>query len=455
MTLATTRIFAQISSTSASDDDRAALQEHLGRDALHASYDRRFSRAYFLSKDGKRVPKMHRFGSRTLPQCEYAVLVDDSRRCVLVVDVDQDGTAGGWAECINPDVLHQLNALAARGLGPAWVGVNPTNGRCQAIWMIDPVYAAPGRRSSNIELWETTARELSEFVGGDHCFSRKFSRNPFCTNGGKTAYFWHCQHTHIHRVRDLLDAVRGTHQEERMSSGRARIEAARAAARSTRQADENAAEYPSDIVDGIRVYWSEPGIAMRDETAFRHALRSGYELKSQGKRLTDRAIIDAYLTAYQTAQEIGAGLRPSEIPSVRDLDSMARRVRSYVYAGKSVEPERMTVAQSSAGRKALATMGRKGGQKSAQRWKTDPDSEYAQGRRETLAAANARRALSGDVLESKVKAALLEARVQQANDPTSKELAAEFGVSVRRIQQVRKTLGLAAKRGRAKKSETP
>ena len=360
MTLATTRDIAQISSTSASDDDRAALQEHLGRDALHASYDRRFSRAYFLSKDGNRVPKMHRFGSRTLPQCEYAVLVDDSRRCVLVVDVDQDGTAGGWAESINPDVLHQLNALAARGLGPAWVGVNPTNGRCQAIWMIDPVYAAPGRRSSNSKLWETTARELSEFVGGDQCFSRKFSRNPFCTHGGKTAYFWHCQHTRIHRVRDLLDAVRGTHQEDRMSSGRARIEAARAASRSARHAAENAAAYPSDIVDGIRVYWSEPGIAMRDETAFRHALRSGYELKSQGKRLTDRAIIDAYLTAYQTAQEIGAGLRPSEIPSVRDLDSMARRVRSYVYAGKSVEPERMTVAQSSAGRKALATMGRKG-----------------------------------------------------------------------------------------------
>ena len=63
MTLATTRDIAQISSTSASDDDRAALQEHLGRDALHASYDRRFSRAYFLSKDGNRVPKMHRFGS--------------------------------------------------------------------------------------------------------------------------------------------------------------------------------------------------------------------------------------------------------------------------------------------------------------------------------------------------------------------------------------------------------
>ena len=450
MTLATTRDIAQISSTSASDDDRAALQEHLGRDALHASYDRRFSRAYFLSKDGNRVPKMHRFGSRTLPQCEYAVLVDDSRRCVLVVDVDQDGTAGGWAESINPDVLHQLNALAARGLGPAWVGVNPTNGRCQAIWMIDPVYAAPGRRSSNIELWETTARELSEFVGGDQCFSRKFSRNPFCTNGGKTAYFWHCQHTRIHRVRDLLDAVRGTHQEERMSSGRARIEAARAASRSARHAAENAAAYPSDIVDGIRVYWSEPGIAMRDETAFRHALRSGYELKNQGKRLTDRAIIDAYLTAYQTAQEIGAGLPPSQKTSVRDLDSMARRVRSYVYAGKSVEPERMTVAQSSAGRKALATMGRKGGQKSAQRWKTDPDSEYAQGRRETLAAANERRKVNATADQFAIASWFLKANAETGEWPTVAEAMDEFRCSRSTVKRALQNAGIVLPRGRKK-----
>ena len=427
MTLATTSAIAQISSTSASDDDRAALQEHLGRDALHASYDRRFSRAYFLAKDGTRVPKMHRFGSRTLPMCQYAVLVDDARRAVLVVDIDREGRAGGWAESINADALAALNRLAAQRLGPAWVGVNPSSGKCQAIWMIDPVYAAPRQRSSNIELWEITARELSAFVGGDQCFSRKFSRNPFCTNGGENAYFWHCQHTQIHRLRDLLDAVRGDQpKEQSMSSGRARIDAARAATAAHASAPSTV---PSDLVDGIRVYWSEPGIAMRDETAFRHALRTGYELKNQGKRLTDRAIIDAYLTAYQTAQEIGAGLRPSEIPSVRDLDTMARRVRSYVYAGKSVEPEAMQVAQSSAGRKALSTMGRRGGQKAAERWKTEPEGAYAKRERAKLAAANKRRKASGNASRARVLASVSTTYVELGRMPTWREIMADTGLS--------------------------
>lgn len=448
MSLATTSAIAQISSTSASDEDRAALQTHLGREALHASYDRRFSRAYFLAKDGTRVPKMHRFGSRTLPMCQYAVLVDDARRAVLVVDIDREGRAGGWAESINADALAALNRLAAQGLGPAWVGVNPSSGKCQAIWMIDPVYAAPRQRSSNIELWEITARELSAFVGGDQCFSRKFSRNPFCTNGGENAYFWHCQHTQIHRLRDLLDAVRGDQpKEQSMSSGRARIDAARAATAAHASAP---ATVPSDLVDGIRVYWSEPGIAMRDETAFRHALRSGYELKSQGKRLTDRAIIDAYLTAYQTAQEIGAGLRPSEIPSVRDLDTMARRVRSYVYAGKSVEPERMTVAQSSAGRKALATMGRKGGQKSAQRWKTEPDSEYAQRSRETLAAANERRKVNATADQFAIASWFLKANAETGEWPTVAEAMAEFRCSRSTVKRALQNAGIVLPRGRKK-----
>ena len=235
-----------------------------------------------------------------------------------------------------------------------------------------------------------------------------------------------------------------------MSSGRARIEAARAASRSARHAAENAAAYPSDIVDGIRVYWSEPGIAMRDETAFRHALRSGYELKSQGKRLTDRAIIDAYLTAYQTAQEIGAGLRPSEIPSVRDLDSMARRVRSYVYAGKSVEPERMTVAQSSAGRKALATMGRKGGQKSAQRWKTEPDSEYAQRSRETLAAANERRKVNATADQFAIASWFLKANAETGEWPTVAEAMAEFRCSRSTVNRALQNAGIVLPRGRKK-----
>ncbi|WP_337447446.1 hypothetical protein [Corynebacterium pseudokroppenstedtii] len=58
---------------------------------------------------------------------------------------------------------------------------------------------------------------------------------------------------------------------------------------------------------------------------------------------------------------------------MRDLQTMARRVRGYVIHSKtrpglSTTPQRATTPE----RKALATMGRKGGQRAAERWKTHP-----------------------------------------------------------------------------------
>ena len=42
-------------------------------------------------------------------------------------------------------------------------------------------------------------------------------------------------------------------------------------------------------------------------------------------------------------------------------------------------------------------MGRRGGKKAAERWKTDPEGEYAQGRRTALEEANIKRATGGRV----------------------------------------------------------
>ena len=67
------------------------------------------------------------------------------------------------------------------------------------------------------------------------------------------------------------------------------------------------------------------------------------------------------------------------MPPMRDRQTMARRVRGYVTQSKSAAyngsstPGKATSSE----RKALATMGRKGGQKAAQRWKTDPEGKYA------------------------------------------------------------------------------
>ena len=132
--------------------------------------------------------------------------------------------------------------------------------------------------------------------------------------------------------------------------------------------------------------WINQGVAARDETAFSHALKIGHRLRKAGKRLTDAAIIDAYEHAYNVAQQQGSAGRDSEMPPMRDRHTMARRVRGYVTQSKnntrlsSSAPGRATSSE----RKALATMGRKGGQKAAQRWKTDPYGQYARHQRVLL-----------------------------------------------------------------------
>ena len=139
--------------------------------------------------------------------------------------------------------------------------------------------------------------------------------------------------------------------------------------------------YDPELIDGVRLRWISQGVAARDETAFRHALKVGHRLRARGERLTDAAIIDAYEHAYEVAQIHGGAGRVREMPAMRDRLTMARRVRGYVTQslrksssyGVSGGVGRVTSAQ----RKALVTMGRRGGLKAAERWK-DRDSDYAQ-----------------------------------------------------------------------------
>ena len=156
--------------------------------------------------------------------------------------------------------------------------------------------------------------------------------------------------------------------------------------------------YDPELIDGVRLRWISQGVAARDETAFRHALKVGHRLRARGERLTDAAIIDAYEHAYEVAQIHGGAGRVREMPAMRDRLTMARRVRGYVTQSSRKSPSygvsggagRVTSAQ----RKALATMGRRGGLKAAQRWK-DRDSNYAQAQLKKLHQANERRHSAG------------------------------------------------------------
>lgn len=101
-------------------------------------------------------------------------------------------------------------------------------------------------------------------------------------------------------------------------------------------------------------------------------------------------------------------------------------------------------------RKALATMGRKGGQKAAQRWKTDPHGEYAQRTRETLAAANKSREFLGKSTKSQITAWFYSSHAQTKEWPSIAEAMKEFGVSRDTVKRALKAAGIQLPRGRKK-----
>ncbi|AEX78011.1 ArsR/SmtB family transcription factor [Corynebacterium diphtheriae] len=80
-----------------------------------------------------------------------------------------------------------------------------------------------------------------------------------------------------------------------------------------------------------------------------------------------------------------------------------------------------------------ATMGRKGGQKAAERWKTDPESDYATAQRETLAAANKRGARQGTGTRGRVLAVYSQTLVDTGEVPTARQIAGEIGITKRMV----------------------
>lgn len=439
-----------LDNTPASASDRDLLRAHLGRDVLHGSIGRDFSKAYMRNADGTNSPRMYRFDTEALGRCEYVMLTSKQYAAVLVVDVDQIGTAGGDPADLNPYVRSVVRSLISHNIGPAWVGINPTNGKAQFIWLIDPVYADRGGKSAQMKLLAATTRVLGELLDHDPHFSHRFSRSPFYTGKSPTAYRWYRQHNRVMRLGDVVKQVRdlaGHDQFEaaprqQFSSGRelinavkTRREEAQAFKALAQDVDAEIAggldQYDPELIDGVRVLWITSGKAARDETAFRHALKTGHRLRQQGQRLTDAAIIDAYEHAYNVAQTHGGAGRDSEMPPMRDRQTMARRVRGYVTQSKSKAygstsaPGKATSSE----RKALATMGRRGGQKAAQRWKTDPDGKYAQAQRSKLEKTHRKKRVEGQTTRARIQALIGDSYIQTGTVLTRKQIMEETGLS--------------------------
>ena len=81
-------------------------------------------------------------------------------------------------------------------------------------------------------------------------------------------------------------------------------------------------------------------------------------------------------------------------------------------------------------RKALATMGRKGGQKAAERWK-DRDSEYARSALERLEGIQRRKKVKGQTTRARIQAIVGQSILETGRTPTRKEIAAgDIGVEI-------------------------
>ena len=118
------------------------------------------------------------------------------------------------------------------------------------------------------------------------------------------------------------------------------------------------------------------------------------------------------------------------LPPMRDRQTMARRVRGYVtqskseaYSGSST-PGKATSSE----RKALATMGRRGGKKAAQRWK-DRDNDYAQSELAKLERTHRRKRVQGQTTRARIQALVGQSFVETGKLPSRKEIMAETGVS--------------------------
>ncbi|SCX24511.1 Replicase family protein [Corynebacterium jeikeium] len=411
-----------------------------------------FRHAWRKDKHGNTVPKLYRVETPAMRRCQYVVLAHKQRAAVVVIDIDQRGHSGGHVEDIRPEVYNKLSLLAAGNIGPAWIDVNPINGKCQLIWLIDPVYADSRADSANIRLMKLVTTMLGDHLGGDAAFAHRLSRSPFYNGDDPTAYRWHVQHHRIDRLAHLRDEVRtltgqpaperAAPAEQTFSSGRDLINAVRTRREQAQQACELLSSLDGDLpsadtldgdrIDGVKVLWVTSGRAARDETAFRHALATAYQLREAGKKMTDAAIIDAYERAYNVAQAVGADHREPELPPMRDRLTMARRVRGYVLGNK--RPNGSGTSLGGAGsatareRKALATMGRKGGQKAAERWK-DRNSNYAQEELAKLRRVHRKNRVKGQTTRARIQTVVGQSYVETGRVPTRKEVMRETGLS--------------------------
>lgn len=445
-------------------EDALNLLAHLGREKLNAVRNRDFQCAHLYPID-------------RLGNLEYVQLVYNQRAAFLTVDIDQPGQPGGNLAGLNTFAKQALDTLAQRGYCPNWLGINPVKGTAQAIWYIDPVYTDgdPTKPNRHMRLYKTLCKAANALLGADTSFSHRIMRNPLYGGNNPGAYRWNAYHHEIFKMRGLLmviDELTGTERytDPSLKPSKTGRELIAQAEHNRKQAEnwrklaqeldgmsiEQLEANDPDLIQGVRLVYMNNGTIARDVTAFRHALKIAYRLRKKGQRLSDNAVIDAYIHAYTVAQDTDQTGRAPEIPDLKSLQTLARRVRAYV-THNSTQTKQTTPGLSPyqyttpAEKSALRTFGKRGGKESAARKWADRGSALARKSLEPLEQANQRRMLSTDENKGRVLAYISQQR-REGHEPTTAEIAEDLSLSPRRVREIRNMLGMSAKRGRPKRN---
>lgn len=132
-------------------------------------------------------------------------MTDPHFAAFATADIDTPGTPGGSINNLHPDVLAILTKMRQLHAAPGWIGINPTNGKAQLIWAIDPVYSDgdPTKPNRPMKLLKRVQHGLNELLNGDKAFAHGFMRNPLYSGPNPNAYRWNCYPFRIHKLKDL------------------------------------------------------------------------------------------------------------------------------------------------------------------------------------------------------------------------------------------------------------
>ena len=463
--------------------DVGFLIAHSGRELFHGSMDRKFARAFYKSlcdecqracqRDnktyskqpqckesscGKTTPKLYPL--EKLSRLQYIVLNYPQIMPFLLVDVDLCGTSGGSVTHIHPHVFALLNRMNEHGFTPNWLGVNPLSGKCQLIWYIDTVFT-DGKRKKNkpVKYLKALTRDMTLLLGGDPAFSHRFMRNPLYVDSREDlgSYRWNCFHNEIFPMKALAKEIERmggtiTTRTDSTSQGKTYEKTGWELIEQAKKNREQATQWRTyaqelsglsieelehndpDLISGVRIIWLTNGVPARNETAFRHALKIATRLRKKGERLSDAAIIDAFMHAYHICLEVDTSHRAAEYPAQRELQQLAARIRGYATRHNSHTRSGGGISSSynyttPHEKRVLSIFGQRGGKESAARKWAQPDSLQAQKVLNGLERANTQRKRDAKARSMKAITYLAQQIAETGTLPTRREIMSEFNVS--------------------------